>query len=75
MCVTDGKTGERMQALAQRLLARLEGLVDSGDLDYATIKQICATMKDLKDLIQPKEKAGEGSITVTMEQELEGLSE
>ena len=64
----------RMEALAKRLLDRLEQLVEGGDLDYATIKQICATMKDLKDLIQPKGKATEKEITVTLGQELEKLS-
>lgn len=64
----------RMEALAKKLLDRLEALVEGGDLDYATIKQICATMKDLKDLIQPKGKATAGEITVTLGQELENFS-
>lgn len=63
----------RMTVLAEKLLDRLEGLVENGEPDYATIKQICATMKDLKELVQPAGKSG--GVTVTLGEAVDKLSQ
>ena len=74
MVKTEDAYLKKMQSLAQRLLDRLETQVENGEPDQAAIKQICATMKDLKDLIQPKTKSGDTGITVVLGEDAEQLS-
>ena len=69
----EDKQTKKLKSLADKLLDRLAEQVESGTLDYAAIKAICATMKDLKDVTQGAQKSA-GGITVELGKELDSLS-
>ena len=61
---------EKLQAIADTMTCKLEGWVGSLDMENANpqaIRQICGTLKDLKDLSRDLEEKQAQTLTVTIE--------
>lgn len=73
--MSEDKQSKKLRCLADQLLERLAQQVENNELDYSAIKQICATMKDLKDITQRQSSQSGGGVTVVLGKELEEMSE
>ena len=61
---------EKLQAIADTMTCKLETWVGSLDMETANpqaIRQICGTLKDLKDLSRDLEEKQAQTLTVTIE--------
>lgn len=66
---------EKMQTVADQLLDRISAQVAQGDLDMPAIKQVCATMKDLKDIqLMTAADPAQEQVKVVLDAELEAYS-
>lgn len=66
---------DRLQTVTEKLLDRVEGLLEEDDLEAQTMKHLAAILKDVRDIRKDAapEAASEG-VLVTLEGEVAGYA-